>query len=84
MSTETKLLIAFAGICWTVWSWAFVAMLLGNPTAINGVVGIGIPALMCTAAAVIFHRDDKPARPVESKPDYAAIAQLERELGIGD
>lgn len=76
MSGETRLFTYMAVPCWMLWTWAFADMLLGNPTAINGVIGIGF------AATLAFRHQDRPTRETETKPDYAKIVRLERELGI--
>lgn len=62
-SSETRGAVAFAAIIWTIAAFAAVAMALGNPTAINGVLGCSIPGLFVTVWAVIFARDDRRRRP---------------------
>ena len=56
MDGPTKGLIAFAAICWVIITAALIDLALGNQTAINAVIGCGIPALAFTAAAIQFHR----------------------------
>jgi hypothetical protein len=56
MDEVTKGTAAFAAICWVIACVALIAMRLGNPTAINAVIGCGIPALALTAAAIQLHR----------------------------
>lgn len=82
MTSETRLFAYMSVPCWALWLFAFIDMLLGNPTAINGVIGIGFAATLITAAALAFRHQDRPVRETESKPDYAKIVSLERELGI--
>lgn len=82
MSGEMRLFAYMAVPCWALWVWAFVDMLLGNPTAINGVIGIGLGASIISAAALALRRQDRPQHAVPPKPDYAKIERLERELGL--
>ena len=56
MDGPTKGLAAFAAICWVITSAALIDLVLGNQTAINAVIGCGIPALAFTATVIQFHR----------------------------
>jgi hypothetical protein len=58
-SSETRGAVVFAAIIWSIVAFAAVSMALGNPTAINGVLGGSIPGLFVTVWAVIFARDDR-------------------------
>lgn len=49
-------------VLWLTWTVALASTLLGNPTAINAVVGIPVPAAFATWAAVGFYRQDAGAR----------------------
>lgn len=83
MSSETRAFTYMAVPCWAVWTWAFIDMLQGNPTAINAVVGLGLGGSMISAAAIAFRQQDRRQARVRLKPDLAKIQRLERELGIG-
>ncbi len=61
-SGETRAAVVFAAVIWTIVACAAVSMALGNPTAINGVLGGSIPGLFITVWAVIFARDDRRRR----------------------
>lgn len=56
MDELTKGTAVLAAICWLFALVAAVDLWLGNPSAVNGVIGGGIPALAITAAAVQLHR----------------------------
>jgi hypothetical protein len=58
VSSETKGLAAFAAVLWLIVAIAAVAMALGNPTAINAVIGCSIPGVAATYWAWDFHRQD--------------------------
>lgn len=58
MSAEVKTFAAVAILGWLITAAAIVSMVLGNPTAINGVIGAGVGAATFTAAAVAMHRQD--------------------------
>lgn len=49
----------FAVIVWSIVAAASVAMALGNPTAINAVLGCSIPGVVVTYAAWSLHRQDR-------------------------
>jgi hypothetical protein len=42
----------FAVLLWQLLGLAIVSMIFGNPTAINGVIGCGFTAPLCTLSAV--------------------------------
>lgn len=56
---ETKGLVAFAAILWLIVVVAAAAMAMGNPTAINAVIGCSIPGVAVTYWAWDFHRQDR-------------------------
>jgi hypothetical protein len=78
---EVKFLTFASTLCWGIFTWAFIDMLMGNPTAIEGVVSLGILGIPFTVGAVALHRLDKPSV-AGARPDYQKIADLEHELGI--
>ncbi|MFD9276903.1 hypothetical protein ACFWD7_06370 [Streptomyces mirabilis] len=84
MSGETRALAYMAVPCWAIWTWAFIDMLRGNPTAINAVVGLGLGGGMISAAAIALRQQDRHQARAQLKPDLAKIERLERELGIGE
>lgn len=49
----------FAGVLWAIVAVAAASMALGNPTAINAVVGCSIPGVFVTYWAWSFHRQDQ-------------------------
>jgi hypothetical protein len=62
---------------------ATVSMVLGNPTAINAVIGCGFSGTCFLAAAALLH--GLSARPrSRNKPDYDKIDRLEEELGMSE
>jgi hypothetical protein len=46
----------FAAILWLCFIAAIVDMQLGNPTAINGVIGASVAATLVTVAAVMWRK----------------------------
>lgn len=62
LSGETRSAIVFAAVLWSIVAFASVAMALGNPTAINAVLGCSIPGAFVTAWAVVFARQDRRLR----------------------
>ncbi|MEU0860671.1 hypothetical protein ABZ352_35695 [Streptomyces griseofuscus] len=56
MAPETKLTAGFAVLGWLVTAAATVSMIGGNQTAINGVIGAGVPALAFTTLAILTQR----------------------------
>jgi len=58
VSAEVKTFAAVAVLGWIITAAAVVSMVLGNPTAINGVIGAGVGSAAFTAAAVVMHRQD--------------------------
>jgi hypothetical protein len=63
LSGETWALIGFSAFIWLLALAATVSMALGNPTAINCVVGCSIPGAFITWCAVSFARQDARWRP---------------------
>lgn len=49
----------FAGILWVIAAVASVDMALGNPTAINAVIGCSVPAAFISACAWGLYRQDR-------------------------
>lgn len=62
---------------------ATVSMVLGNPTAINAVIGCGFSGTCFLAAAALLHGLSARSR-ISNKPYYDKIARLEAELGISE
>ena len=62
LSGETWSAIIFAAVIWSIAAVAAVFMALGNPTAINAVIGCSIPGVFITVWAVFFARDDMRRR----------------------
>jgi hypothetical protein len=81
MNAEVKIMASFGALSFAIFVWAFVDMLLGSSTAINGVIAFGFCAAVSVPCAASL-RDDKPRLVAVPKPDYAKIAALEIELGI--
>ncbi|MFE9738824.1 hypothetical protein [Streptomyces sp. NPDC006477] len=61
MLGEAKALGSMAAVLWAIVAVASLSMLCGNPTAINAVVGVGIPATVLTTVAIAFHLADRRA-----------------------
>jgi len=61
-STETRGTIIFAAVIWTIVAVAAMSMALGNPTAINAVVGCSIPGAFAIWWAVSLARQDRRMR----------------------
>lgn len=47
-------LVAFAAVIWILVGIAAVSMALGDPDAINGVIGGGISAVIVTVSAIVL------------------------------
>lgn len=58
-NTPARFFACFAASLWLVVAVASVSMALGNPTALNAVLGAGIPAVFVTVWAWAFHRQDQ-------------------------
>ncbi|AKZ60743.1 exported protein of unknown function (plasmid) [Streptomyces ambofaciens ATCC 23877] len=82
MSGETKTFGTVGVIAWLITAVAAVDMALGNPSAINGVIGAGVGAAAFTWMAWTMHREDELDRPqpVVPRVDLNRIAVLEHEL----
>lgn len=65
----------FAAILWALVIAAAVSMALGNPTAINAVIGLPIPAAFITWTAWTFRRQDRR----HAERMSAQRARLDRE-----
>lgn len=63
MDYGTKGTFGIAVICWLVALVALVDLLLGNPGAINGVVGAGFGAVVMTVTACWMRRQDRRSTP---------------------
>lgn len=62
LSAETRGTIVFAAVIWTIVAVAAMSMALGNPTAINAVIGCSIPGAFVTSGAVSLARQDRRLR----------------------
>ncbi|MFD5160989.1 hypothetical protein ACFWMJ_23420 [Streptomyces hawaiiensis] len=58
MQPETKITLGFAIVGWLIEAVASAAILLGDPEAINAVVGAGVPTVAFTIFAVLSLRAD--------------------------
>jgi lipopolysaccharide export LptBFGC system permease protein LptF len=57
-----KALAYFAAICWGFVILGATFMALGEPAAINPVIGAGVPAVACTVGAYLEHRSSRSSR----------------------
>lgn len=63
LSQTTKGIAVLAAAFWIVATFAVIDMRAGNPTAINGVIGCTLGAIMTTATAVALARLDRKYGP---------------------
>jgi hypothetical protein len=59
MAPDTKGTTVLAALGWLVTAAATVAMIRGNPTAINGVIGAGFGSIVFTLGAWAMARQDR-------------------------
>jgi FtsH-binding integral membrane protein len=62
VTSETKGLIFYVVGLWSIVLVALVAFILGDKDAINAVIGVTGPALLCTFFAWDFARQDRRGR----------------------
>lgn len=62
LSTETRGTVIFAAVIWTIVAVAAMSMALGNPTAINAVIGCSIPGAFAVWCAISLARQDRRMR----------------------
>ncbi|MFI8351340.1 hypothetical protein [Streptomyces sp. NPDC085596] len=58
LSSEAWTMLVIGVVMWVVCVVSGVSMVGGNPTAINGVIGCGIAALVTTVAGIGLARQD--------------------------
>lgn len=61
MSGATRGTVVMAAACWTIAITAAVLAALGNPTAVNAVIGCSIPGSLLTYWAWGLYRQDRAA-----------------------
>lgn len=59
MSSTTRGTAAIAALCWLIVAAATIDMVLGNPTAINAVIGCSIPGAFLTYWTWSLYRQDR-------------------------